>query len=101
MARRRILFFISTLEQGGAERQVMELMRGLDQERFETRLALCNRRDHLGYTLPGGEPYSIDATFGPTPASFARLVKVVREVRPDIIHSYMGYENVYSLAIKN
>lgn len=96
MARRRILFFISTLEQGGAERQVMELMRGLDQERFETRLALCNRRDHLGYTLPGGEPYSIDATFGPTPASFARLVKVVREVNPDIIHSYMGYENLFA-----
>ena len=95
MARRRILFFISSLEQGGAERQMVELMRGLDPERFEARLALCHRTDHLGYTLPGGEPYSIEATFGPTPGSFSRLVRVVREVRPDIIHSYMGYENLF------
>ena len=95
MPRRKILFFISSLEQGGAERQMVELMRGLDPARFEARLALCHRTDHLGYTLPGGEPYSIEATFGPTPGSFARLVRVVREVRPDIIHSYMGYENLF------
>jgi glycosyltransferase involved in cell wall biosynthesis len=96
MPRRKILFFISSLEQGGAERQMMELMRGLDPTRFEPRLALCHRTDHLGYALPGGEPYSIDATFGPTPGSFARLVKIVREVRPDVIHSYMGYENLFA-----
>lgn len=96
MPRRKVLFFISSLNQGGAERQMMELMRGLDPERFETRLALCQRVDDLGYSLPCGEPYSLDATFGPTPASFARLVRVVREVRPDVIHSYMGYENLFA-----
>lgn len=96
MRRRKVLFFISSLNQGGAERQMMELMRGLDPERFETRLALCQRVDDLGYSLPCGEPYSLDATFGPTPGSFARLVRIVREVRPDVIHSYMGYENLFA-----
>ena len=95
MSRRRILFFISSLNQGGAERQMMELMRGLDPARFECGLVLCDRTDHLGYALPSGEPYSLDATLGPTPASFARLVRVVREFRPDILHSYMGYENLF------
>lgn len=96
MPRRKVLFFISSLEQGGAERQMMELMRGLDPARFEPKLVLCHRINHLGYALPGGEPYSIDATFGPTPGSFARLVRVVRELRPDVIHSYMGYENLFA-----
>lgn len=96
MPRRKVLFFISSLEQGGAERQMMELMRGLDPERFETRLALCHRTDHLGYSLPCGEPYSLDATFGPTPGTLARLVRVIRRERPDVIHSYMGYENLFA-----
>lgn len=96
MSRRKVLFFISSLNQGGAERQMVELMRGLDPARFEARLALCHRTDHLGYALPGGEPYSLEATMGPTPGSFARLVRIVREVRPDIIHSYMGYENLFA-----
>lgn len=96
MPRRKILFFISSLEQGGAERQMVELMRGLDPARFETHLALCHATDHLGYELPCGPPRSIEATFGPTPGSFARLVKVVRDVGPDVIHSYMGYENLFA-----
>ncbi len=75
---------------------MMELMRGLDPDRFETRLVLCNRTDDLGYSLPCGEPYFLDATLGPSPASFARLVRVVRRERPDIIHSYMGYENLFA-----
>jgi glycosyltransferase involved in cell wall biosynthesis len=96
MSRRKILFFISSLEQGGAERQMVELMRGLDPTRFETHLALCHATDHLGYTLPCGAPRSIEATLGPTPTSFARLVRIVREVAPDVIHSYMGYENLFA-----
>ncbi len=96
MARRKVLFFISSLEQGGAERQMVELMRGLDPARFETHLALCHATDHLGYELPCGRPRSIEATFGPTPGSFSRLVRVVRDVRPDVIHSYMGYENLFA-----
>ncbi len=75
---------------------MMELMRGLDPDRFETRLVLCNRTDDLGYSLPCGEPYFLDATLGPTPGSFARLVRVVRRERPDVIHSYMGYENLFA-----
>jgi len=48
----RVTYFINSLEQGGAERQLAELVRGLDLERYTPSLVLCVDRDQLGYQLP-------------------------------------------------
>ena len=54
MSRRKVLFFISSLNQGGAERQMVELIRGLDPARFETRLVLCHAKTPAGVALLQG-----------------------------------------------
>jgi glycosyltransferase involved in cell wall biosynthesis len=95
MPRRRILYAIASLEQGGAERQLAELIRGLDTDRFEPFLALCNTTDQLGYDLPVGRPFSLEAPGGPDNAALVRLVKVIRDLRPDIVHTYMGAMNIH------
>ncbi len=95
MQRRRILYAIASLEQGGAERQLAELIRGLDTDRFEPFLALCNTTDQLGYELPVGKPFSLEAPLGPDNAALVRLVRVIRELRPDVVHTYMGAMNVH------
>lgn len=95
MPRRRILYAIASLEQGGAERQLAELVRGLDTERFEPFLALCNTTDQLGYDLPVGKPFSLEAPQGPDNAALVRLVKVIHDLKPDIVHTYMGAMNIH------
>ena len=97
----RVLFFISSLEQGGAERQVAELVRGLDLARYEPHVAVCNETDQLGYALPFASRTALDAPSGPTPRTLPRLVGLIRRLRPDLLHSYLGHQNIYGrLAVR-
>jgi glycosyltransferase involved in cell wall biosynthesis len=93
--RRRILYFISSLEQGGAERQLAELIGALDLDRFEPLLAVCKAVDHLGYTLPSGAALSLAAPAGSAALAFGRLRALLRERRPDLVHTWLGEANLY------
>ncbi len=90
----RVTYFINSLEQGGAERQLAELIRGLDRGRYEPSLVVCTRKDQLGFVLPVAALRSLDAPVFPTPGSVARLVRVLRELRPDVLHTVKGWENI-------
>ncbi len=87
-------FLINSLEQGGAERQLAELISGLDAARFEPSLIVCVDKDHLGYTLPVERVHSLSAPLFPTPVSMAQLVRVFREIKPDVVHTFKGIENI-------
>lgn len=93
--KRKILFFIGSFEQGGAERQAAELIRGLDSSRYEAHLAVCNTDDQLGYALPVASRTDLRAPMGPEPKTLMRLVRLVRELQPDILHSTMNHQNLY------
>ncbi len=90
----RVTYFINSLEQGGAERQLAELIRGLDRARFEPSLVVCSRADHLGYDLPVAALRSLDDPLFPTPWGVARLARALRELAPDVVHTTKGLENV-------
>lgn len=91
----KVLFFIGSFEQGGAERQAAELVRGLDTSRYEPHLAVCNTTDQLGYSLPFASRTDLHCPSGPEARTMLRLVRLMRKLRPDIIHSYMGHQNIY------
>ena len=44
----RVSYFISSFVQGGAERQLAELIKGLDRARFTPSLIVCEPVDQLG-----------------------------------------------------
>lgn len=90
----RVTYFINSFVQGGAERQLAELIAGLDRSRFEPSLVVCSREDHLGYELPVASLRSLDDPLFPTPWGVARLARVLRELRPDVVHTVKGLENV-------
>jgi glycosyltransferase involved in cell wall biosynthesis len=97
----KILFFISSLEQGGAERQIAELVRGLDLARFEPHVAVCNETDQLGYALPFASKTALRAPMGPEPRTLLRLIELLRTLRPALLHSYLGHQNIYGrIAVK-
>ncbi len=92
----RVLYVIASLAQGGAERQLAELICGLDPDRYEARLALCDMTDQLGYDLPVGPRYDLESAAGSTPKTLYKIVNVLRDAEPDIVHSFMGLVNIYS-----
>ncbi len=97
----RVLYVISSLEQGGAERQLAELVRGLDRSRFEPRIALCDATDRLGYELDAGRYYDLDSANGSTPRTLVKLVRVLRDARPELVHGFGGLVSIYSrLAVR-
>jgi glycosyltransferase involved in cell wall biosynthesis len=88
----RVLEVLATLKRAGAERVAVELARGLDRPRFET--AVVSLYD----PFPGGfEPLLEEAGIrtwhlhkhkGFDPRMWPRLARVVRELRPDIVHTH-------------
>jgi glycosyltransferase involved in cell wall biosynthesis len=91
----RVLYFVSSFEQGGAERQVAELIRGLDRDRYEPRVAVCNTQDQLGYDLRLSKVTDLRAPMGPTPTTLMRLCKLLVRERPEVLHTFMGHQNFY------
>ena len=97
----RIVFVIPSLTRGGAERQLHELVRGLDRTRFEPTLVLFEN-DHQAYR------YEIDSSVERTLSlniaaggnfrlhraltmlvAATRLARLLRELRPDVLHTFL------------
>jgi glycosyltransferase involved in cell wall biosynthesis len=95
VARTRVTFFINSLEQGGAERQMAELVCGLDPREFDASVAVCIDRDQLGYRLPEGGVHCLDAPMFPSVASVRKLAGILDTLGTEVLHTYMGWENVF------
>jgi glycosyltransferase involved in cell wall biosynthesis len=91
----RITYFINSLEQGGAERQLAELICGLDCARYEPSLIVCIARDHLGYALPVERIHCLDAPMFPTLTSVQHLMALLERLGTDLLHTTMGWENIF------
>jgi len=96
----KILFFIPNLQQGGAERQILELARRLP-ERFQTTLCVWNDTIHYRELLGPGEPRHVLGVEKMGWASLKKLEKVLAEERPDIFHSFRDKANFWArLAVR-
>lgn len=97
----RLLFVIRALSCGGAERQLIELVRAMDKNRFEITVATFYDTGKLGddaRTIPGIRVVSLRKKGRWDLAPFLyRYAKLVREIRPDVVHGYMGTSNELAL----
>jgi len=97
----RILHVISSLGIGGAERLVLSAARGLPRERFDQAICcLAERGARAADAEAAGVPvFSVDGFPGLRhPLAFARLVRIVRSVRPAIVHTHLQSANLYGRA---
>ena len=90
----KVFYLIPSLVQGGAERQILELITRLP-ERFEPVLALWTDQVHYRETLPAGQPRYVLGTDRMTRGAFQRLVEILRAERPDIVHCYLNRANFW------
>jgi glycosyltransferase involved in cell wall biosynthesis len=93
---RKILFVIPGLRQGGAERQLLELMRRLPPRFIATLCVYDGTQIHYGAELPPGEPRHVLGVQRMTPAGLRALARVIERERPDILHSYRDRSNLWT-----
>lgn len=99
--KRKVLLAISSLHRGGAERQFVELVRGLDRARWEPRVALCDTTDEYGVDLGAGPYIDLRSASGSTVLTGLRLAAALRRERPAIVHTFGGLLNIYGrLAVR-
>ncbi len=96
-----VLFVIRSLDRGGAERQILELLSGIDKGRFAVALVTLYDGGALF-----GEAESIEGlqlhSFGKQArwdlGPVTKLCSLVRRLKPDIIHGYLEIPNCLCLA---
>ena len=84
----RILEIIPTLVRGGAEKQLTLLATGLPRDRFDVHVAVLSQDGPHHATLRAAEiPTTlIEKRWKVDPAAYARLKRLIVELRPDVVH---------------
>ncbi|MCS7239117.1 MAG: glycosyltransferase [Thermoguttaceae bacterium] len=95
--RHRVLQIIPTLDRAGAEKQMSLLVRHLDPERFEPHVCVLTRTGPLeGELRAAGIPvHLVGKRFRADPAAYLRLRRLVRTLRPTIVHTWLFAGNSY------
>lgn len=95
----RIAYVIGSLATGGAENQLVELLKNIDRERFEPSLMLFNastlqrahglvaEADHLN--IPTSSEARWGTRYSKAAAAVAKLALWLRRTRPDIVHAIL------------
>jgi glycosyltransferase involved in cell wall biosynthesis len=93
----RLLQIIPTLDRGGAEKQLALLCCGLPREEFDVRVAVLTRGGPLASELrEAGIPiHEIGKRRKIDFAAYWRLKRLIRELRPDAVHTWIFAANSY------
>ncbi len=89
----QVVFVLPSFAGGGAERVVIELANGLNRERYEPVIVVLENKGPLA----GDLAENIDIISLERPRlrqSLGRLRRVLREIRPSIVMSTLGYLNL-------
>ena len=100
---KKITFLIRSLHRGGAERQLLTLVKALDQEQFEITIMtfysgcpLAKELDGSGVALVTLDKKNRWDLLG----FMGKLINELRRLKPDILHGYLGTANVLSVLLK-
>jgi glycosyltransferase involved in cell wall biosynthesis len=97
----RLLFLIRSLGQGGAERQLIELVRGLDKSRFDVTVVTLYDKGELLAELRSIPSVRVESLRKRSRwnviAPLWRLARLLRTLRPQIVHGQMDTGNLLAL----
>ena len=97
MAPLRLLLVIPTLVRGGAEKQLTLLATGLPRDQFDVHVAVLTHSGPYEQTLwdAGIEITVIGKRWKIDPACYFKLKRHIRELRPDLVHTWLFAANAY------
>ncbi|MHB0957719.1 MAG: glycosyltransferase family 4 protein [Pirellulaceae bacterium] len=93
----RILHIIPTLDQGGAEKQLTLLATRLPRDKFDVHVCTLTRSGPLSAALvEAGVPlHAIGKRWKVDPAAYLRLQRLICELRPSLVHTWLFAANCY------
>jgi glycosyltransferase involved in cell wall biosynthesis len=93
----RLLLVIPTLDRCGAEKQLMLLATGLPRDRFDVHVCALTRGGPLLEPLQeAGIPVTvIGKAWKLDPLAYRRLARIVADLKPDIVHTWLFAANAY------
>ena len=98
----RVLHLVTTLDRGGAEKQILVLCRGLAKRgAVEPSVAYLKGRGELAAEfLAAGVPVARLGASGPgAPVGVLRAARLLREVRPDVVHTHLFKADLLGAAL--
>jgi len=95
--RKRILYLIGDMRMGGAQRQLVYLVRNLDTTRFEPVVCCLSNDTPLTEELraAGVEVIILPQWLRPDVSRLWRVPQIVKRVKPDLIHAYLFVANTW------
>lgn len=96
----RVLQIIPSLDQAGAEKQLVYLAQGLKQAGVDVHIAVLTRSGPLAEPLrAAGIPVQlIGKRWKVDPAALLRLERFIRQLAPDVVHTWLFAANAYGRA---
>jgi glycosyltransferase involved in cell wall biosynthesis len=94
---RRIAFIITGLSTGGAEMMLLKLLERLDRNRFSPQVISLTTLGEIGPRIAAlGIPVeAIGMAPGlPDPLGFFRLVRRLRRIKPDVVHTWLYHADL-------
>jgi len=93
----RILYIIPSLDRGGAEKQLVLLATRLPRDRFDVHVCALTRSGPLSQPLvEAGIPlHTINKRWKIDPAAYRRLQRLIRQLRPTLVHTWLFAANAY------
>ena len=93
----KVLEVIPTLDQGGAEKQLCLLARGLAQHNVDVHVCALSRTGPRESMLREANIplHEIRKRWKFDPAAYRRLKRLIRDLRPDVVHTWLFAANAY------
>jgi len=93
----KICYIIGQLRRGGAERQLYELVRGIDKNRFEPIVISLSQGGAWADKIRelNIQVIELERRKNKEFARLWRLIKLIREIKPTIVHTYLFSANSY------
>ncbi|MEQ8200715.1 MAG: glycosyltransferase [Syntrophomonadaceae bacterium] len=99
MPKRKILFVIPNLSGGGAERVILSLAKNLPPDQFHISLAMVDKVGPYESEIPENIP-TFDLHCQRVRYAFPRLLKLIRQQKPDVVFSTLGHLNTALLMLR-
>ena len=97
--KKKVVFFIPTLEAGGAEKNVVNILSGITQEKYEMSLLVCQKKGQFLKNVPAFVPVfelgSLNSVF-----VFFKMVRFFKQQKPDVFISNLSRFNIINLLAK-
>lgn len=92
-----VCLIITGLSTGGAEMMLFKLLQNLDRSRFRVAVISLTTKGDIGRRIEGlGVPvFSLNMSRGvPNPLSVLQLSRLLREIKPDLVHTWMYHADM-------